>query len=224
VNDVLVDRFGRWIVATDRGLAISDNREKADGKGQSFTFYRGREWALKLARLSKPVKPDPGASSQEAWLPDDYVTTLAEDTDGRVWLGFLRGGVMVLEPNGIQVAYHGDPRPQGQQADLMPDFKSLRLQQGFQFFAPAFFVRALLPWPGQPTLALGYGTGGHLVADGPIAPVPPGTAGSRPPPKSAVVPKADAPMARTHGLPAEIAWARKELDRVSKDEAAVVAL
>ena len=218
VNDVLIDRFGRWIVATDRGLAISDN------KGESFTFHRGREWALKLERLYKPVKLDPGVRGQEAWLPDDYVSTLAEDADGRVWIGFLKGGVMALKPNGIQAAYHGDPRPQGEQADTMPDLKSLRLQRGYQFFGTAFFVRAVLPRPGQPTLALGYGMGGHAVAEAPVAAAQPMPAARRTPPQSSVVPRPDAPLVKTHGIPAELVWARKELDRVSKDEAAVVAL
>jgi hypothetical protein len=213
VNDVLVDRAGRWLVATDRGLAISDD------KGQSFTYHRGREWSVKLQGLYKPVEPE--AAGQEAWLPDDYVTTLAEDGDGRVWLGFERAGVMVLEPNSLRAVYHGDPRAQVGDAIIMPELKSLRWKRGYEFYGDCFCVRALLPRPGQPTIAVGFGVGGHLVADGPVAIEVP----ARPRPlAAAVVPRADTPNPRAYGLSAELAWAREQLDRVSKDSPALVAL
>jgi hypothetical protein len=51
INEVPVDRAGRWFVATDRGLAISDEG------GVSFTFHRGKDWRIKLDGLAKPQCP-----------------------------------------------------------------------------------------------------------------------------------------------------------------------
>lgn len=205
INDCLVDKAGRWIVATDRGLAVSENQ------GESFTYHRGREWSAKLQGLYKPVPPDPGASGQEAWLPDDYVRMLAEDTDGRVWLGFERGGIMVLEPNGLRSAYHGDPRPMQAGPNVLPSGD----------YGGGYCVRAILPRPGNPAIAAGFGVGGHLVTDAPVANAEPRRPRSPPAPVS---PRPDAPNARTHSLAAELTWARAQLDRVPSDSPAVIPL
>jgi len=215
VNDVLVTHDGRWVVATDRGLAISADQ------GVTFTYHRGREWSIKLQGLFKPVGADPSAAGQEAWLPDDNVTTLAEDGDGRVWLGFERAGIMALAPNSLQVDYHGDPRPQAGQSIVLPEIKEFRSRRGHEFYGTCYCVRAILPRPGQPTIAVGFGVGGHLVADSPVSP----PAAARPRPLAhPVVPRADAPNLRTYGLAADLAWARDQLDLVSTDNPAIAAL
>jgi hypothetical protein len=215
INDVLVDKAGRWVVATDRGLAISQD------SGKTFTYYRGQEWSLKLEGLANRVSPAPEATGQEAWLPDDYVSTLAEDAEGRVWLGFWRGGVMALEPGGIQGVHQSVPHKGPDQLKYQTSAKAYRKESAWRAFSNAFCARAILPRPGEPTLVLAMGSPGYLLDQAPIAPDEDGPA--KPPLAIAVIPSPET-TAEGFGRDAELAWARQQLEAMPQGKPALVPL
>jgi hypothetical protein len=70
INDVLVTRAGSIYVATDAGLARSNDR------GQSWTPYFG---SYHLSRPAEAHSPFP--------LAEDYCTCLAEDAHQQIWVG-----------------------------------------------------------------------------------------------------------------------------------------
>lgn len=214
INDCLVDQAGRWIVATDRGLAISTD------KGTTFTYHRGQEWALKLEGLYQPVSPDVSALGKRAWLPDDYVRTLAEDGEGRVWLGFWRGGVMALSPGGIEIVHHSVPHAGPAHLARQTDLNAYRSTAANRVFGDAFFAQAIVPRPGEPTLALGMNNGGYLIEDVPVADSAPTSAIPRSP---ALAPKPDA-RGQKNGPEAELAWAKRQLDAMPTDTPALIPL
>jgi hypothetical protein len=214
INDCLVDQAGRWIVATDRGLAISTD------KGESFTYHRGQEWALKLEGLYKPVSPDVTALGHRAWLPDDYVRTLAEDSEGRVWLGFWRGGVMALAPGSIEIVHHSVPHAGPAHLARQTDLNVYRSTASNRVFGDAFFAQAIVPRPGAPTLVLGMNNGGFLIEDVPVANV---AATSAVPRSTALVPRPDS-RGQKNGREAELAWAKRQLDAMPTDKPAVIPL
>ena len=95
INDVMVARDGTYYVATTTGLAWSGDA------GRSWAFVRGRDYAAKVAGLyggapatwTEVVKPG-------ALLAEDYVTSLAEDEQGLLWVGHWNKGSEVLEMRG----------------------------------------------------------------------------------------------------------------------------
>jgi Two component regulator propeller len=103
INDVLVARDGSVYVATSLGLAKSKNR------GQSWEYLRGRDYADKVkGRYEPPPKtwsPLP-KEKMSLLLPEDYVTTLAEDDAGRLWLGFRQQGFAVIDAKSA-ASFHG---------------------------------------------------------------------------------------------------------------------
>ena len=95
VNDLLVTSTGSVYVATTRGLAVSKDA------GKSFTYLRGREYAARVkgrwGGAPKNWKEIP-KEQKSVLLPEDYVTCLAEDAAGRIWLGFRQQGVAAFDP------------------------------------------------------------------------------------------------------------------------------
>ena len=94
-NDVLVHSDGTVYVAMVRGLARS-----ADGGG-SWTYTRGRDYADKVKRRFEGPPPrwkPVGGDLMKLLLPEDYVTTLAEAPDGKLWIGFRQQGLMIFDP------------------------------------------------------------------------------------------------------------------------------
>ena len=95
INDILVASDGTVYVATSLGLAKSKNQ------GQAWEYIRGRDYADKVkGRLEPPPKtwsPLP-KDKLAALLPEDYITCLAEDAAGRLWLGFRQQGFGVIDP------------------------------------------------------------------------------------------------------------------------------
>ena len=84
-NDLLVHSGGTVYAATVRGLARS-----TDG-GASWSYTRGRDYADKVKRRFEGPPPRWQPVNKEAMrrlLPEDYVTTLAEAPDGKLWIGF----------------------------------------------------------------------------------------------------------------------------------------
>ena len=113
-NDVLVHTDGTIYAATVRGLARS-----TDGGG-SWTYTRGRDYADKVKRRfegpPKGWKPWP-KEGMEKLLPEDYVTTLSEAPDGRLWIGFRQHGLLLFDP-----AANATEEVRAQDSDLPEDF------------------------------------------------------------------------------------------------------
>ncbi|HSI34571.1 MAG TPA: hypothetical protein VK986_13355 [Tepidisphaeraceae bacterium] len=92
VNDVLVARDGTVYVATPWGLGKS-----IDG-AKTFTFRRGQDFAGKVKDRTGGApagfKP-PGADV--SLLAEDYVTCLAEDEAGLLWVGYRTEGYEAVD-------------------------------------------------------------------------------------------------------------------------------
>ena len=95
INDVLVADDGTYYAATSTGLSWSRD------KGANWTYVRGQDYAAKVAGLP--------AGAPAAWmeakkpgllLAEDYVTSLAQDAAGRLWVGHWMKGSEVLEMQG----------------------------------------------------------------------------------------------------------------------------
>lgn len=100
INSVLVTRDNTIWAATVAGLAWSRDN------GRSWRFLRGRDYADRVKGLlggePKGWKP-PQKSDLEKLLPEDYVTSLAEAPDGKLWLGFRKQGYAELNPKTLEV-------------------------------------------------------------------------------------------------------------------------
>lgn len=92
INDVLVTPEDKIFVATDTGLAQSDNY------GESWTFLRGRDWLDKAKGLWKGPKVEAPEVQLKELLAEDYVTNLAQDDRGLLWIGYRRAGYEVRRP------------------------------------------------------------------------------------------------------------------------------
>lgn len=94
INDVLIARDGTIYVATCAGLAISKDYAK------SWTYVRGKDYADKVRRRRGGAPAgwkEAPKKLREKLLPEDYVTCLAQDDTGRLWLGFRRSGYLVID-------------------------------------------------------------------------------------------------------------------------------
>jgi RNA polymerase sigma factor (sigma-70 family) len=104
INDVLVTHDGTIFVATTHGLAQSVDR------GANWTFRRGGDWIAKFrgAIDGPPADWTPPAG---ATVGEDFVQSLAEDEDGRLWVGYRMMGYQCLDEKTLAVIYQG-PRKQ----------------------------------------------------------------------------------------------------------------
>lgn len=110
INDVLASRDGTVWVATTAGLAWSLN------KGQTWSYLRGRDYADKVRGLAGGApklwkEPKPSVASE--LLPEDYVTCLAEDEAGLIWLGFRQQGYVALDPKTKHQVFRGTKVSEG---------------------------------------------------------------------------------------------------------------
>ncbi len=97
INCLLVAHDGTVWAGTDGGLASSLD------SGKSWTFLRGADWKAKLAGLYHPVAAAHMAVPTTL-LREDYVTALAEDAQGRLWVSHRQGGVEAFVPKTMQSA------------------------------------------------------------------------------------------------------------------------
>lgn len=91
INCLLVTSDNTLFAGTTTGLAKS-----RDG-GETWTFVRGLDWKAKLAGLYHPVAPAPSTFTGDL-LTEDYVTSLAEDGQGRLFVGHRQTGVEAFDP------------------------------------------------------------------------------------------------------------------------------
>ena len=103
INCLLVSSDNVVYAGTDGGLAWSRD------EGESWTFTRGNDWKAKIAGLLHPVTlaPVPAALVSTNFLLEDYVTCLAEDASGRLWIGHRQQGVEVFDPKTIRWVQSG---------------------------------------------------------------------------------------------------------------------
>ena len=99
INALLVAHNGTVYAGTTCGLAISRDA------GRTWRFRRGADWKDKLAGLYHPVAPDTHPIPGEL-LREDYVTCLAEDTQGYLFIGHRQAG---LEAYDVKQGRHAPP-------------------------------------------------------------------------------------------------------------------
>ena len=137
INDILVSSKGTVFAATSAGLACSTNQ------GESWDYIRGRNYADKVRGLTGgPPKKWEEADKQAmaGLLSEDYVTCLAEDLKGLLWLGFREHGFVALDIESYKPV-------------VKASFKRLDL------------VSAILPSDGSNIFWGGY-RGGFLISSG----------------------------------------------------------
>ena len=98
INAVLVAGDDTVYAATDTGLATSK-----DG-AEHWTFLRGRDWKAKAGASAQADVDEP-----EELLSEDYVTCLAQDARGLLWIGYRRDGYEARRPlEGLSAFYSPD--------------------------------------------------------------------------------------------------------------------
>ncbi|MDQ3812567.1 MAG: hypothetical protein M3347_01295, partial [Armatimonadota bacterium] len=98
INDVLVARDGTIYAATPCGLARS-----ADG-GKTWRFVRGEDWEANVKGLYRGPQPKDVEIPGDLLL-EDWVTCLAQDRSGMLWIGYRQKGFEVRDPNSDQRAF-----------------------------------------------------------------------------------------------------------------------
>lgn len=101
INAILVTRKGTVLVGTNHGLARLD-------PGADWTFMRGRDWIAKV-KESIDGPPPSWKPDSDAILAEDFVFSLAEDAEGRLWIGYRIKGCQCLAPEGNRVLFADNP-------------------------------------------------------------------------------------------------------------------
>ncbi|MDR3109781.1 MAG: hypothetical protein LBU65_08850 [Planctomycetaceae bacterium] len=95
INQIIVAGDGNIWVATPTGLV------RSNGALTKLQYVRGRDYADKVRGLyggaPKDWKECPN-EVKEYLLPEDYITCVAEDATGTIWLGTRRRGFMAIDP------------------------------------------------------------------------------------------------------------------------------
>ena len=91
INCLLVSREGTVYAGTTTGLARSEN------EGQTWKFVRGDDWRDKVLGLYQGPQPV-AATTDNVGVLEDWVTALAEDGAGRLYVGHRQKGLEVLDP------------------------------------------------------------------------------------------------------------------------------
>jgi hypothetical protein len=121
INQILVAHDGTVYAATTTGLAWSKDQ------GQTWQFTRGQEWAEKVHGLyGGPPKgwKEPSVASGGggvAEMLEDYLTCLAEDEFGGIWIGTRQKGYEVLDTHsaGGWLHQYGPPAEPGRGASYI---------------------------------------------------------------------------------------------------------
>jgi len=91
ITALLATRDGSVYAGTPTGLAGSQ-----DG-GKTWTYLRGKNWYKKVEGRTGTVPTDL-APAPAPTLAEDYVSALAEDSAGRLWIGHSAKGVEAVDP------------------------------------------------------------------------------------------------------------------------------
>ena len=147
INDLLTARDGTIYAATPHGLAYSRD------DGATWTFRRGPEWRSFCEQAFLPVIPREVEVTGDLLL-EDYVTCLAEDDAGLLWVGHRQWGYEVFDPTTWRRVHSSDAEP----GRAKPNVSKLYGR------VPGDYVRCILPRPGEPPLIGWYGGPGLTVA------------------------------------------------------------
>lgn len=104
INGLLVARKGHVYAATSAGLGLSKDR------GKTWTHLRGRDYVAKVkGHWGGPPQSwrEPPKEVMDTLLPEDYVTCVAEDDAGLIWLGFRQHGYVALDPQSYRPVFRG---------------------------------------------------------------------------------------------------------------------
>ena len=103
INDVLPARDGRIYAATSEGLSWSDD------SGSNWHYLRGSNWRNKhRLRPGAPALELGDEAAARTLLPEDYVASLAQSDDGKLWLGFRRNGYLVMDIEAGRAVYNSE--------------------------------------------------------------------------------------------------------------------
>lgn len=130
INDLLWGRDEVLYAATTRGLARSRDR------GETWSYIRGSDWKAKL-KGKLPAVPPRETELKSELLREDYISTLARDENGLLWIGYRQYGYEARRPENDRALYSAG-------SDLKRKFP---------------YVSAFLLRPGQPPLFANYGEG-----------------------------------------------------------------
>ncbi len=156
ITALLVARDGSVYAGTPSGLAGSQ-----DG-GKSWNYLRGANWYAKVLGQTSPV-PAGLAPSSTPTLSEDYVSALAEDGAGRLWVGHSAAGVEAADT----------AHPDHALTNIFPQPNTTD-------------VRCLLAPIGPSVLVGGYGSG--LAVASSTDPSPPAWPAPSPAPAAAALP------------------------------------
>ncbi|MDR1054226.1 MAG: hypothetical protein LBL39_08620 [Planctomycetaceae bacterium] len=127
INDILVTKNSDvetiWI-ATNAGLV------KANDSLTNLEYWRGKDYADKVRGLYGGAPKDFEQAPKEIMdqlLPEDYLTCLAEDEQGVIWIGTRRNGTMVADSQTDKKSYDS-PKTMGYPDNLVT--KILNLGEG----------------------------------------------------------------------------------------------
>lgn len=175
INDVLVGRDNTVYVATGYGLARSRDL------GRTWEFLRGKDWQDKIngSTFKRAVPPQPKRDE----LSEDYVTALAEDAAGRIWIGHPTRGVEVRTSGGDFSLGGGVVELTDEEQERERQKQRERLEQeGFVDEAPepprfsqqerTDYVTSILPIAGSSPLVCAYGAGVIQLGSEASAPMP----------------------------------------------------
>ncbi|MBY0527384.1 MAG: hypothetical protein K2R98_28570 [Gemmataceae bacterium] len=116
INALLVARDGTVYAGTTAGLAWSKD------KGKTWAYLRGRDYAPKVKDRWGGAPPGWKEAPKEvldALLPEDYVTCLAEDDAGLLWLGFRQKGCLALDAKTRRQVFAGTKKAEGLPDDFV---------------------------------------------------------------------------------------------------------
>lgn len=162
LNDLLVARDGTVYLATDGGLARSRDN------GATWQFLRGRDYADKVhGQYKRPEQPgiqevhdaDMAEEAHSNLLLEDYVTTLAEDEAGRIWVGHPTQGIEARTPGAEELAAGGVLETLGEWRRLLWQHRRVVAANPLEQEEKTDFVMSILPIPGQGPLVSAYGAG-----------------------------------------------------------------
>jgi sugar lactone lactonase YvrE len=110
INALLVSKNGTVYAGTTAGLAWSKD------KGVTWEYLRGRDYGAKVESRSggKPTGwKSPTDKDLESLLAEDYITCLAEDENGLIWVGFREKGCVALNPKNNQRMFESTNKADG---------------------------------------------------------------------------------------------------------------
>ncbi len=137
-TDVLVARDGTIWVASTGGLASSRDN------GKTWNFTHGADYGDKLRGRYNVTVPNPFPVAQAPTWSEDYVSCLAEDGAGMLWVGHWRRGYEVYDPKTQKIVLNGAPGDKSDDANSNGD---------------GDYVKCILPLSGQAPLIGRYGFG-----------------------------------------------------------------